>query len=409
MTGEKVSCDVLVVGGGVSGTAAALAAARGGTRAILAEKDCFLGGVGYSGLFQYMCGLYLNGDAFPAETLNTGIVREIVGLFRKASPQRTIKKIGQVYVLPYSRDDLRTVLTNLCHNESTLTVLHNTTAVSAEKENGIIMKATVNRSGTLCDVFPRIVIDCSGSGALSAMAGASFALSPPEKLQLAGFVIHVKGLSAQEDTLPIKVPYYLAEGVREKILPPYVRYSAFTPGDASDEGYCKISIEGPDSIEREQRARKDAAMVHGYLMRTIPSFKTSYIADSSQYVMDRESRRVIGEYTLNGEDVLNARKFHDGIVKNAWPIEIWDKEKGTVYQYIKSGDYYEIPLRCLKVRDIPNLLCAGRCISVSSEALGSTRVMGTCIALGDHAGRTAASMVMDRNHLKNAKDYHQRG
>jgi hypothetical protein len=303
MTGENFSCDVLVVGGGVSGTAAALAAARGGMQVILAEKERFLGGVGYSGLFQYMCGLYLNGDAFPAETLNTGIVREIVGLFNKVSPQRTIKKIGQIYVLPYSRDDLRTVLADLCHNESTLTVLHNTTAASVEKENGIIMQVTVNCSGTLHHIYPQVVIDCSGSGALSAMAGASFALSPPEKVQLAGFVIHIKGLTEQEDTLSIKVPYYLAEGVRKKILPPYMRYSAFTPGEGLDEGYCKISIEGPDSIEREQRARKDASMVHGYLIRTIPSFKTSYIADSSQYVMDRESRRVIGEYTLTGEDV----------------------------------------------------------------------------------------------------------
>ena len=394
ITGERLSCDVLVVGGGVSGTSAALAAARRGVQVILVEKECFLGGVGYSGLFQYMCGLYLNGDAFPAETLNTGIVREIVGLFTKVSPQKAIIKTGQVYVLPYSRDDLQTVLTTLCQNESALTVLHNTTAVSVEKKTGIIIQVTVNRSGSLCDIFPRIVVDCSGSGSLSAMAGASFVLSTPEKLQLAGFIIHLKGLSEQEDTLSIKVPYYLAEGVRKKILPSYVRYSAFTRGDEPDEGYCKISIEGPDSIEREQRARKDASRVHGYLMKTIPSFKTSYIADSSQYVMDRESRRVIGEYTLTGEDVLNARKFHDGIVKNAWPIEIWDKEKGTIYQYIKSDDYYEIPLRCLKVKDIPNLLCAGRCISVSSEALGSTRVMGTCIALGDHAGRTAASIVM---------------
>ena len=404
MTREKVSCDILVVGGGVSGTTAALAAARGGARVILAEKECFLGGVGYSGLFQYICGLYLNGDAFPAETLNTGIVREIVGLFKKASPRRTIKKMGQVYVLPYSRDDLRTVLTTLCHNESTLTVLHNTTAVSVKKENDIIVKATVNRSGTLCDVFPRIVIDCSGSGSLSAMAGASFALSPSEKLQMAGFVIHVKGLREQEDVLSMKAPYYLAEGVRKKVLPSYVRYSSYISGDAPDEGYCKISIEGPDSLEREQRARNDASRVHEYLMKTIPAFKTSYIANSSQYVMDRESRRVIGEYTLTEEDVLYARKFHDGIVKNAWPIELWDKEKGTVYKYIKSGDYYEIPLRCLKVKDVPNLLCAGRCISVSHEALGSTRVMGTCIALGDYAGRTAASMFMCQNSLKHVSE-----
>ena len=404
MNGENVSCDILVVGGGVSGTAAALSAARRGARVILAEKECFLGGVGYSGLFQHICGLYLNGATFPSETLNPGIVCEIVKLFKEITPQRIVRKIGQVYVLPYSRKDLRTVLTSLCHKESTLTVLYNTTAVSVEKEKGMIMQVSVNSSGTLCDVFPQIVIDCSGSGALSAMAGASFALSPPEKIQLAGFVIHIKGLTEQNDMLTMKVPYHLAAAVREKLLPPYVRYSTFTPGEGPHEGYCKISMEGGDSVEREQRARNDASRVHQYLMKTLPAFKTSYIANSSQYVMDRESRRVIGEYTLTEEDVLYARKFHDGIVKNAWPIEIWDREKGTVYKYIKSGDYYEIPLRCLKVKNVPNLLCAGRCISVSHEALGSTRVMGPCIALGDHAGRTAASMVMCQNSLKHVSE-----
>jgi succinate dehydrogenase/fumarate reductase flavoprotein subunit len=109
--------------------------------------------------------------------------------------------------------------------------------------------------------------------------------------------------------------------------------------------------------------------------------------------MEREGRRISGEYILTENDVLNASKFDDGIVKNSWPIELWDKKKGPVYKYVKAGDYYEIPFRCIKVRDIPNLLCAGRCISVSHEALGSTRVMGTCMALGEQAGLAAAFMV----------------
>ena len=81
-------CDILVAGGGVSGTAAALASARSGARTILIEKESFLGGTGYAGLLQYICGLYLNGGSFPAETLNPGIVREIVGLLNKLSPQK---------------------------------------------------------------------------------------------------------------------------------------------------------------------------------------------------------------------------------------------------------------------------------------------------------------------------------
>lgn len=392
---EKIFCDVLVAGGGVSGTAAALAAARGGAHTVLIEKEKVLGGASYFGLLHFICGLYLNGDTLPAETLNHGIVREIVALLGDISPHRTIRKIGLVYVLPYSREDLRSVFTSLCRKEPKLSVHYNTKVISVEKKDGMIIKIIVDHSGSGRDIFPKAVIDCSGNGDISAMAGASFELSSSEKLQLAGYILLLKGLKDVDDTLSIKVPYYLAAAVREKILSPYLRFTTFTPGDAPDEGYCKMSIDGIDGTEREQRARKDAVAVHDYLKNILPSFRDSYIAGSSSHVMDREGRRVSGEYTLTEEDVLNAGKFHDGLVKNSWPIEIWDKNKGTIYKYIKHGDYYEIPFRCLKVKGIANLFCAGRCISVSSGALGSTRVMGACIALGEQAGRGAASMVKE--------------
>lgn len=389
----NTSCDVLVIGGGVSGTAAALASARSGVNTVLVEKESFPGGAGYSGMFQYICGLYVNGDTFPAKTLNQGIVCEIVSLLNNLSPQRTIKKIGQVYVLPYHREDLRSVFSSLSHREKNLTLFYNATAVSVEKQNDEIVEVMVNRQGTLHRITPRSLIDCSGSGDVSAMAGAQFELSPPEKLQLAGYTVHLKGLTDLGETLAIKVPYYLSRAVSEKILPPYLRFTTFSPGDAPDEGYCKISINGAESVEREQKAKKDALTAHRYLANTIPSFKNSYIAEASSSVMDREGRRVCGDLTLTEEDVLNARKFHDGVVRNSWPIEIWDKNKGTIYKYLKPGEYYEIPFRCLKVKGISNLLCAGRCISVSAEALGSTRVMGTCMALGEQAGLAAAFYV----------------
>src|SRR4030067_3822858 len=221
------SCDVLVVGAGVAGVADALASARNGVKTVLAEKENFLGGVGYAGLHQYMCGLYLNGDVMPTETLNAGIVREIVGLLNKFSPQKTIKKIGQVYVLPYSREDLAKVFTSLCRNEKNLTVLFNATAVSVKKKNRTIVEVALNTP--VSKTIPKILIDCTGSGVVSAMAGASFELSPPEKLQLSGYTIYLKGLKEQDETLSIKVPYYLAEAAKKKILPPYLRFSTFSP------------------------------------------------------------------------------------------------------------------------------------------------------------------------------------
>ena len=390
------SCEVLVVGGGVSGVAAAVASARNGVKTVLAEKENFLGGMGYAGLHQYMCGLYLNGDVMPTETLNAGIVREIVGLLNKLSPQKTIKKIGQVYILPYSREDLAKVFTSLCRNEKNLTALFNTTAVSVKKKNKTIVEVALNTP--VSKVIPKILIDCTGSGVVSAMAGAGFELSSLVKRQLAGFTIHLKGLKECDETLSIKVPYYLSQATNKKMLPAYLRFTTFSMGDTDDEGFCKINIGGSDNNKREQTIRKDALKIISYLADRLPPFKNAYIANTSLRVLEREGRRICGEYTLTENDVLNARKFRDGVVKNSWPIEIWDKNKGIIYKYVKSGDYYEIPFRCLKVKDIKNLLCAGRCISVTHEALGSTRIMGTCISLGEQAGLAAAFKAKHGNY-----------
>ncbi len=420
------NCDVLVAGGGVAGTLAAVAAARCGARTILVEKEKILGGTGTLGLLQYICGLYLNGGTIPTETLNHGLADEIISILNKFSPQLSVRKIGKVFVLPYLISDLKYALNSLCQQEANLTVLLDTAAVSVVKENGNIVEVAVHYSGRVQKISPKVVIDCTGNGDISAMAGADFELSPPDEIQLAGYNILIKGICAQDGMLPVKVPYYLAQAVKEGVLPPSFRFSTYSPGTVPDEGYLKLSVvnvpphpdplpicsspinwgtaapinRGTTTLGRGQ-GEGDAVKAHQYLAGRLSPFRDSYIAETSAGVMEREGRRICGEYTLSEEDVLTGRKFPDGVVKNSWPVEIWDKNKGPVYKYIKSplppfekggvgGDYYEIPFRCLKVKGISNLLCAGRCISVSHAALGSTRVMGICMALGEQAGYAAA-------------------
>lgn len=397
----KTTCDVLVIGGGVSGAAAAVAAARGGARTILAEKEEYLGGSGYAGMFPHICGIYAGGDAAPTETLNPGIVREVVALLEQASPKRTIKKIGQVFVLPYSRDELQAVLTSLCDQEKNLTVLRKSAATAVKTQSGEIRAVTIENQA----IIAKMVVDCSGNGAVAFMAGAEYELSSPDKRQLAGFTIRLKGMKGRDETLAIKVPYHLARAVNDGKLSPALRFTTFSPGDSPDEGYCKMSVDAEEGGACTEKARRDADALHTYLAAVIPAFKGSYIAGTSPRVLDREGRRIHGEYTLTEDDVLSARKFPDGVVKNAWPIELWDRSKGTVYKYVPRGDYYEIPFRCLQVKGIRNLLAAGRCISVTHEALGSTRVMGTCISLGEQAGKAAAYRVKNGKYPENVKEY----
>ncbi len=401
----STACDVLVVGAGVAGAAAAVAAARGGARTILVEKERYLGGTAYAGRFQHICGLYLNAEAAPSETLNPGLSREITALLRAASPGKAIKKIGQVYVQPYQYEDLQSVLTALCYAESNIATLRGHEVVAVAQEESVVASVTIAGMHGKQELAPKMVIDCSGSGSAAALAGASFELTPAEKRQLAGFVVHVKGLKDVDDGLSLKVPYYLAQAVKLGLFPPVTRFTTFSPGDATDDGYCKMSISTNEGTPSEEKARADADGVIRYLASILPAFEDSYVAGTSLKVLEREGRRIKGAYTLTKEDILAARKFPDGVVKNAWPIELWDPEKGTIYKYLPRGEYYEIPFRCLMVDGITNLLTAGRCISVTHEALGSTRVMGACMALGEQAGKAAAYWVRNGKYPENIKEY----
>jgi hypothetical protein len=399
------TCDVLVIGAGVAGAAAAVAAARGGARTMLIEQEPYIGGTGYAGMFQYICGLYLNGEAVPKETLNTGLVREITALLQNASPEKSVRKLGQVFVLPYGRDELQSVLTLLCDGEKNIETLREYAAVSAEMENTSISAITIKGAQGEQAIAPKMVIDCSGGGSVAVMAGATYELAPNDERQLAGFVVRVKGMKNVDDSLPLKVPYYLAKAVEQGRFAPELRYTMFSHGEAKDEGYCKMSFSIVDEPPGIAQAQENANVMIKYLASVLPSFEGAYVADTSHKVLEREGRRITGEYILTKDDVLSARKFSDGIVKNSWPIELWGRSQGTSYKYVPRGDYYEVPFRCLTVKGISNLLTAGRCISVTHEALGSTRVMGTCMALGDQAGRAAAYRARNGKYPENIKDY----
>lgn len=405
---KQSGCDVLVVGGGVAGTLAAAAAARSGVRTVLVEREPYLGGLGYAGMFQSICGLYLNGESFPVETLNSGIVREVVDRLHKISPGKKVQKIGKVFVLPYSRETLQSALSGLCNAESNLEVLSSCTAASVTTRNEKIESVVFSCSQEEHSVRPAMSIDCSGDGGIAALAGGEYELARSSERQLAGFTLHVKGLKDADALLAIKVPYYLARAVKEGKFASPLQFTTFSLGDTDDEGYCKISVADHEGSGREEKVRKDAEEVHRYLASILPAFKGSSIIETSPYVLEREGRRVKGNYTLTEEDVLSGRKFEDGIAKNSWPIELWDSKKGTIYKYLQPGAYYEVPFRCLIVKGISNLLTAGRCISVSHEALGSTRVMGTCMALGEQAGRAAAHYVKHGKYPEKMTDQHQR-
>jgi hypothetical protein len=383
-------CDVLVCGAGVAGVAAAVSAARRGSRVVLIEQDRQLGGIGTHGLLRTICGLYLNGDDAPTKTLNKGIVREVVSGLLAAAPNRSVWKTGHVFVMPYADGDLLTILGSLCKQESSLEILLGTRVVSALARNGRIDEVVTEGSQAV-RFRPGAVIDATGSGEIGFFAGAGFDLAEDEQRQMAGYIVRIQGLTLL-DGLELKVPYVLA-GVTDSRASSSLRFTTFTPGDEPGEGYLKFNSTGPEGSERDQQMETDVAVALEGLVARLPAFRHAVIASRSDAVMDREGRRLRGEYVLTEEDVVLARKFPDAAARNAWPIELWNRQQGTVYRYLPKGEYYEIPFRSLVVKGFGNLLAAGRCISASHAAQGSIRVMGCCMATGDAAGRAAAALV----------------
>jgi hypothetical protein len=143
----------------------------------------------------------------------------------------------------------------------------------------------------------------------------------------------------------------------------------------------------------EQEGRRRVRAVSEFL-KTLPAFGRAFVSHVAPQVGVRESRRVIGRYELTRDDVLAGRKFEDAAARASWPIELWKEGcLGATYEYLEEGQTYDIPLRSLQARDVDNLFMAGRCMSATHEALGSARVIGTCLATGEAVGRAAARLA----------------
>jgi hypothetical protein len=345
-------------------------------------------------MHRYICGLYSSGTLPPEGALNGGIADEICAKLKKLAPGTKPVKMGKVHLFPFATGDFTSVLKSLSEKQAGLDLLYETEIMSVETRYGRIRSVLARNDTGDIKISPKTVIDCSGDGTVIRLSGASYHLSPPEERRLAGFCFKIVGIKDPGDMAPVSVPYYISQAVIEKKIPFYLKYTKFYRGDTETEGYCLMSVLPGDNPEKTDEAGKNAAKIHDILRRTIPSFSNSDISGMSSVISEREGLRMKGEYTLTEEDVLSGRKFHDGVVKSAWPVELWDREKGPTYRYLEPGAWYQIPLRCLKSLDIKNLYCAGRCISASSEALGSTRVMGTCISLGEQAGLAAAKEMI---------------
>ena len=403
---RKISTDVLVCGGGCAGTAAALAAARAGAKVLLVEKAPFAGGIITSVGLPYFDGI---ADIKTKRIVVRGIALELLSKSGVCAPDATTVKVHNP-TIP-NTFEFKILLDRLLQEQkANLTVLFNTMVCGVNSSGGRIRSVTVANKDGLTEIEANTVIDCSGDADVAAWAGAPFEQNKEvQPLTLHFRIGHVKSTA----TLGKDCKEALAKAQAAGELPHY-----YGPGIMFLFGKDEIYVHGvrvpedptnaADLTRAEMQGRADAYAMFRAWKRDVPAFSESYFLEAYPWIGVRESRRIIGQYVLNEDDLMKGNRFDDAIATGCWYLDLHPNKTtiGSANDFAPEKVQpapYDIPYRSLLPQKIENLLVAGRCHSATRGAHASTRVTATAMAMGEAAGVAAAMAVEGRANVQEIK------
>lgn len=380
----RYECDVAVIGGGIAGVCAALAAARSEARVLLVERFAVTGGNATVGGVASFCGETAGqGEAFDAILGDLMTFKAIEPY--SPYPQKENRK--------FDHEILALVLQEQLLRRGVKVLLH-TDFVDVLERDGRIAECIVCGASGPEAVRAKQFVDCTGEAHVVRRAGFETVKGRPEDglqlpMSLMCFVRHVAPEEARA-----QLPEGWFEPVRTAEDLPMTSIWPNGPGGNA----LKIKIPMLDASDTESltaaeiRARRRMMEVLDYYQRVE---KMDWLLDHcSPRIGIREGRRIVGDYVLAVDDLRAGRSFDDAIARGVFYLDGHkpDDDKRT---YILPKDQltvppYQIPFRSLLPRDAKNLLVAGRCLSADQLALSSARVMTTCSMMGQAAGVAAA-------------------
>lgn len=402
------TCDVLVVGGGAAGIAAAIAAARSGAETLLIERYGFLGGLATTALVGAFCGLYTTGP--KKHLIVAGVCDELIARLKAVGGVDGKRGSGidpRLAGLSYDPELFKFTAERMAL-EAGVKLMYHTLAVDHVWETpGGILKGVVveNKSGRSL-LTAHFVIDTSGDADVAARAGVEFEYGDGQgggQAMTTVFKIDrvVSGAALEESIRGMRGHLLEARDsgryAFNRVDP--VVFPALPEGTVSVNLVSVRGLKATDAIELTEAEIEGRRQVFEYLRALrewVPGFEDARLVAISPQIGIRETRRILGEYVLTGEDVLAGAKHDDGIALGAWPVEMHNPETGRIeWRYIDpEDDYYTIPFSCLIPRRLENLLVAGRCASATHVAQASTRVIAQALAMGEAAG-VAAALALD--------------
>lgn len=387
--------DVLVVGGGMAGVGATIAAGRKGAKTLLLEFFGCLGGNGTSGMVNNFCGY--SSSSPGAFQIVKGIGDKVLENLwaRKGNNSRTSTT--------FNAEILKMVLDDMMA-EANVHLLYYTQMVDVIMEGNTIKGVFVENKGGRQAILAKRVCDCSGDGDVCARAGVPFELGDGKGGFLACDMAHhwVNVGSYSSTDLNNAIAAAIAAGDK-RITRPQVIIQAL-PGISGARwvNWAGVpwKVNGTDPFQLSQAAVDGRKVVNGLIEfckeKMGAPFATAAVIDTAPKMGLRQTRRVMGDYLLNEEEVLDGVKFTDGIGACAWPIEVVDPDplKGRTFLNLrKGGDYYLIPYRILLPQGVENLTMAGRFVSCTFYAQASSRVMGPAVVMGQAIGTASAMSI----------------
>jgi hypothetical protein len=165
-----------------------------------------------------------------------------------------------------------------------------------------------------------------------------------------------------------------------------------------------LGLDGSSSFDlsrAEIEGRRQVMQAFAVLRDKCPGFENSYLIETSVQIGVRETRRAVGDYVVTGDDVRRGSKFSDAIARGNYGVDIHgQKSEKSVMEYLKEGEFYEVPLRSLCVNDMRNLLTAGRSLSSTREGHAALRIQATAAATGEAAGVVGALAAFDTGDVR---------
>jgi len=402
--------DVVVIGAGAAGVAAATVCAEQGLSVIIVERYGFAGGAAVAGMSGTICGLYLASDS------GAGPEQVVLGFserFRKGLAARggltEPQRYGKTWTVAHDPQVWREVADDLLYNAGVRILFHTTLSgviLDGGTHRGVVVDSNAGRAA----IHAKRTIDASGDAAAVARAGWSYYFGDNGKIQNPTMFFRLGNVNTEafweafgEDTIcpPWVTEQIVADREHGRDLPREKIWIFKTPRPhellvnatrlADSDGRMLNVIDPEDFTIAELLGRKQVRGYAEFLRRHLDGCADSFVVDTGVEAGIRQTRSIVGAQTLTNDQVLNCEKPVDGIVRSPWPIELHDGSRPKLHWLL--DDYYEVPYLTLVPEEGEGIIVAGRCLGAEHEALASARVTAQCFEYG-HAAAWATVLSL---------------